>query len=591
MRQDPLRLLLWVVPAAILAPTLLFVVFLTKALENEQAALTQRFSRAYEQHWRDRLTRLAREEAEALAEGRTAPGWLAVLRVEPAADPPEPFFFPETTALAGVRAHFLAGDLASAATALEALPPGLPPAAAWEREVYRLRLRPPGTAADLGPALDATANAFADPAAQAAAGAHLRALLPPGARPAPDAASPAAAGTAEILAGPLPEARAATLALARRPAAPAGADGLWRLEGGRFWAALPAEGGGEWRAAKSLAAAVEALRGVAREGASLLGNEADFQLQRDGSVLAATRPQLEGVPLAVLPLPGHEGLSVRLFLADDDLLSSAANRARNFYLWLGANLLLFVVAMGGLAWFTLHRQMRLNRLRSDFIGTVSHELKTPLAGMRLLVETLLDGRIPDPARQREYLELIARENLRLSRLVENFLSFSRMERRKARFDLSPQEPAELARMAAAAVETRLQPPEVEFALEVAPDLPPVRADSDAFSTVLVNLLDNSLKYTRAEPKKIVLRVWAEGAQVCFAVQDNGIGIPRRERKRIFDRFYQVDQSLARKSEGAGLGLSIVRYIVEGHAGKIAVDSAVGEGTTFTVRLPAAPAPG
>jgi signal transduction histidine kinase len=122
---------------------------------------------------------------------------------------------------------------------------------------------------------------------------------------------------------------------------------------------------------------------------------------------------------------------------------------------------------------------------------------------------------------------------------------------------------------------------------MAADLPPVIGDREALVTVLVNLLDNAHKYT-GDDKHVVLRASASGEQVCLEVQDNGIGIPRRAMRKVFDRFYQVDQSLARKTGGCGLGLSIVRFIIEAHEGTIEVDSQVGKGSVFTVRLPASP---
>jgi two-component system phosphate regulon sensor histidine kinase PhoR len=125
-----------------------------------------------------------------------------------------------------------------------------------------------------------------------------------------------------------------------------------------------------------------------------------------------------------------------------------------------------------------------------------------------------------------------------------------------------------------------------FAVEIdlTPGLPPVRADEDALTTVLLNLLDNACKYTPGE-KHIVLKAFPRNGHVVFAVQDNGIGIAPRERKKIFRRFYQVDQRLARESGGCGLGLSIVEFIVRAHGGTVQVESEPGRGSTFSVELP------
>jgi len=240
------------------------------------------------------------------------------------------------------------------------------------------------------------------------------------------------------------------------------------------------------------------------------------------------------------------------------------------------------LAVGG----TISRQMRLARLKNDLIATVSHELKTPLASMRVLVDTLLEGRCKDERQMREYLQLIARENERLSRLIDNFLTFSRMERQHRAFEFAPVELAEVVSAAAGAVQDRFAAEGCRLNVEVAPDLPTIRGDRDALVTVLLNLLDNACKYTQDE-KRVEVRAYAEADAVCLAVSDNGIGLSRRAAKKVFDRFYQVDQSLSRSAGGCGLGLSIVKFVVDAHAGRISVDSQPGRGSTFTVKLPVA----
>jgi len=229
------------------------------------------------------------------------------------------------------------------------------------------------------------------------------------------------------------------------------------------------------------------------------------------------------------------------------------------------------------------RQARLAALRTDLVSAVSHELKTPLASMRLLVDILLDETSFDPVKTREYLAMVATENARLSRLIENFLTFSRLERNRHQFVFTAAHPSAIVNTALAAIRERV-PVGCDLRVEVAADLPPMTADADAVGTALVNLLDNALKYTPAE-KRILVRVYRDREVIVFAVQDNGIGIPVGERRRIFRRFYRVDQRLAQETSGVGLGLSIVDLIVRAHGGTITVKSEAGEGSTFTVRLP------
>jgi signal transduction histidine kinase len=253
------------------------------------------------------------------------------------------------------------------------------------------------------------------------------------------------------------------------------------------------------------------------------------------------------------------------------------------YLWI-ALLAIAVVALAALAAAqALRRQWRLARLKTDLVAAVSHELKTPLASVRLLVETLLEDERPE-GRTREYLEMIARENLRLSRLIGNFLTFSRLERNLRKFDIRATSPERVVAAVVESAEERLRAPDCHFEVQVAAGLPPVRADEDALVTVLLNLLDNAWKFTSA-PKRISLRAASRNGHVVFSVEDNGIGIAAGERRKIFRRFYQVDRRLARESAGCGLGLSIVDFIVRAHGGTVEVESQPGQGSTFSVVMP------
>jgi len=294
----------------------------------------------------------------------------------------------------------------------------------------------------------------------------------------------------------------------------------------------------------------------------------------------------EAPPLLSVPL-GRElpGWRIRVRLRDEEAFVAAARGQNAVYVWtavLSAGAMLVLASVVAAA---VGRQMRLARLKNDLIATVSHELKTPLASIRVLVDTLVAGRCRDEQQAREYYAMIARENERLSRVIDNFLAFSRMERNKAAFDLVELDLADIAAAALESVAERFDRPGCTLAVDVAPDLPPVRGDRDALVTVVLNLLDNAHKYTGDE-KRISLRAFADGAWVCLAVADNGVGMTRRAVRRVFDRFYQADQRLARSAGGCGLGLSIVRFIVDAHDGEIDVQSRPGEGSTFTVRLPA-----
>ena len=277
---------------------------------------------------------------------------------------------------------------------------------------------------------------------------------------------------------------------------------------------------------------------------------------------------------------------LQLKLEGPDPFKSATSQRITTYIWTGVLMTAGIVVLSVLMAGYLRKQVRLTRLKNDLIATVSHELKTPLASMRLLVDTLRDGHYQDTKLVQEYLQMIAKENARLSSLIEEFLTFSRMERNKSKFDHSLLKTEEIVHAALEAVGDRLQAPGCQMQLDLAPELPGVIGDRDALVSVLVNLLDNALKYSGDE-KKIQLRGFASNGNVFLEVEDNGIGFSRSAAKKIFDRFYQIDRSLSRRAGGCGLGLSIVKFIITAHNGSVTAKSQPGKGSTFTVQLPAA----
>ncbi|PHR96099.1 MAG: hypothetical protein COA78_29145 [Blastopirellula sp.] len=257
------------------------------------------------------------------------------------------------------------------------------------------------------------------------------------------------------------------------------------------------------------------------------------------------------------------------------------------YFWTG------VLVIGSMSIFALiiarsfRQQMRLTRLRNDLVATVSHELKTPLSSIRLLVDTLLDDDEFDPQKVREYLVLMAKENNRLSRLIDSFLTFSRMERNKNAFEFSKVQVSNVIDAAVEVVSERFESNHCRLEVSIEDGLPAISADEDAIVTVVLNLLDNAYKYSPDE-KHIVLHAFLQNEAVCLEINDLGIGISKTALKKVFKRFYQVDYRVSRTTGGVGLGLSIVQYIIDAHNAEIDVQSTLGQGSTFTITFPKVP---
>ncbi len=229
---------------------------------------------------------------------------------------------------------------------------------------------------------------------------------------------------------------------------------------------------------------------------------------------------------------------------------------------------------------------RLESHRRDFVANVSHELRTPLTAIRGFTETLSDDGLSSEQRKR-FVEVIARNAERLSALIEDLLELSRIEGGK--HPLAP-EPVDVVALAGTLLrDMRPRLDARRLVSSVGGNAPPALADRRAFEQVLQNLLDNAAKYT--EPGgRIDVRVSADASRVRIEVADSGIGIPERDRARVFERFYRVDKARSRDLGGTGLGLAIVKHLVQAMDGDVFLASREGEGTTFTVVLPAAARP-
>jgi two-component system phosphate regulon sensor histidine kinase PhoR len=245
-----------------------------------------------------------------------------------------------------------------------------------------------------------------------------------------------------------------------------------------------------------------------------------------------------------------------------------------------------VVTGSVLVWVFVRREANLSQLQSDFVSKVSHELRTPLTSIRMFTETLRLRR-GDPELENRCVDALGKESLRLQTLIDRLLEWGRMESGRRVFIKRETEAGKVVEAAIQSFEPVREQRGVELEVKVEPNLPLIMADHDALVDAVVNLLSNAYKYA-GEPRRIRVSATACEGRVRISVNDNGGGIARVEHKRIFQKFYRVDDRLAREREGSGLGLAIVEHIVRAHGGRVELESELGKGSTFSLVLSAEP---
>jgi signal transduction histidine kinase len=256
---------------------------------------------------------------------------------------------------------------------------------------------------------------------------------------------------------------------------------------------------------------------------------------------------------------------------------------RSSYMILGTLSLLLITGLF-FTYRSVTKAMELAKLKSDIVSNVSHELRTPLALIRLYAETLELGRIPDEERKIEYCRIVRKESERLTALINNILDFSRIEAGKKEYEFRETNLPSLVRDTLDSYHYQIEQNGFRYEERISNEIPPVRVDREAIARSLLNLVNNALKYSSAD-KYLAVSLYRENGSVKLDVVDHGIGIPRTEQHKIFDKFYRVCDPLCHDNKGSGLGLALVHHIVKAHGGEISVESSPGKGSKFTITLP------
>jgi two-component system sensor histidine kinase VicK len=231
------------------------------------------------------------------------------------------------------------------------------------------------------------------------------------------------------------------------------------------------------------------------------------------------------------------------------------------------------------------KQHRLEAMRKEFVANVSHELRTPLTTIKSYTETLLDGALEEAELSRQFMDVINNEADRMTRLVNNLLELSRLDNRETRWDIRPMDPGDILKEVITKMNVNIKRKGQTLKVSVPEKSPEVFVDKDKIEQVFQNILSNAYKYT-PEGGKIFVDLKHADKTVKITFKDTGIGIPKEDLPRIFERFYRVDKTRSREMGGTGLGLSIAHEIIQAHDGEINIDSEPGRGTCVTIRLPA-----
>jgi signal transduction histidine kinase len=257
---------------------------------------------------------------------------------------------------------------------------------------------------------------------------------------------------------------------------------------------------------------------------------------------------------------------------------------RSFYFWTILTLIIVLVFGSVMINRAMAHERAALKIKSDFVSSVSHEFKTPLTSIRTLTERMKNGKVKDPAKMQTYFSIISHDVDRLARLVSNVLNFSKIEEGRKEYECQDTDIGEwISRTVNDYRETEIEK-EVNIQLNVSKNIPSLKMDPNALSQAVYNLLDNAVKFSDKNAR-IDVSLASNKQQVTLIIADQGIGIDSEDLDHIFDKFYQGKNTLEKSVQGTGLGLTLVKHVVEAHGGNISVENNVGKGTTFSIQIP------
>jgi signal transduction histidine kinase len=254
------------------------------------------------------------------------------------------------------------------------------------------------------------------------------------------------------------------------------------------------------------------------------------------------------------------------------------------YLFIFILIALFMILGFVFTIYTLNIELRLNKLKSEFISNVSHELKSPLTSIRMMTEMLHHNRVQTEERKSAYYSAMLEESEHLSHLIDNILDFSRMEDDRKKYEFTDLDLDELLQKFLESIRESLPEPGFDIRYSCPDRVPLIQADKNAILQVFYNLVDNAMKFSGTS-REIDINLLSKDDELLFCVKDYGIGISSKDQARIFDRFYRGDEPQRLSIKGSGIGLTIVKKITEAHKGYLTLESRPGEGSTFCVHLP------